>query len=92
MNDPVSKTRDTYDAIGAEFLENTRDRSEMRGWLDRFASALPAGTLVLDLGADLSVESGLWISPTLLDRERYERYRRQERPLVMAIEREGVPL
>ncbi len=51
MNDPVSKTRDTYDAIGAEFLDNSRDRSAMRGWLDRFASSLPAGTLVLDLGA-----------------------------------------
>ena len=57
MNDPVSKTRDTYDAIGAEFLENARDRSEMRGWLDRFASSLPAGVLVLDLGAGPGCDS-----------------------------------
>jgi SAM-dependent methyltransferase len=57
MNDPVSKTRDTYDAIGAEFLENSRDRSEMHGWLDRFASSLPAGTLVLDLGAGPGFDS-----------------------------------
>ena len=49
MDDPVSRTRDTYDAIATEFLQNTRDRSEMRGWLDRFASSLPAGVLVLDL-------------------------------------------
>jgi predicted nucleotidyltransferase len=48
--------------------------------------------IVLDLAADLSLESDLWISPTLLDRERYERDLRQERPLVMAVEREGVPL
>ncbi len=57
MNDPVSRTRDTYDTIGAEFLENSRDRSEMHEWLDRFASSLPAGTLVLDLGAGPGFDS-----------------------------------
>ncbi len=57
MDDPVSKTRDTYDAIAAEFLQNTRDRSVIRGWLDRFASSLPAGTLVLDLGAGPGFDS-----------------------------------
>jgi SAM-dependent methyltransferase len=57
MDDPVSRTRDTYDAIAAEFLRNTRDRSEMRGWLDRFASLLPAGALVLDLGAGPGFDS-----------------------------------
>jgi len=57
MEDPVSRTRDTYDAIAAEFLRNTRDRSEMRGWLDRFAASLPAGVLVLDLGAGPGCDS-----------------------------------
>jgi ubiquinone/menaquinone biosynthesis C-methylase UbiE len=50
MSDPVSRTRDTYDAIGAEFLEKTRDRSDIRKWLDGFASLLPAGSLVIDVG------------------------------------------
>ena len=57
MDDPVSKTRDTYDAVAAEFLQNTRDRSVICGWLDRFASSLPAGTLVLDLGAGPGFDS-----------------------------------
>lgn len=57
MDDPVSRTRDTYDAIAAEFLRNTRDRSKMHGWLDRFASLLPAGALVLDLGAGPGFDS-----------------------------------
>ena len=57
MDDPVSRTRDTYDAIATEFLRNTRDRSEMRGWLDRFASSLPTGVLVLDLGAGPGCDS-----------------------------------
>ena len=51
MSDPLSKTRDTYDQIAAAFLANTRDRSEICGWFDCFASALSAGALVLDLGA-----------------------------------------
>lgn len=57
MDDRVSRTRHTYDAIAARFLHNTRDRSEMREWLDRFASSLPAGALVLDLGAGPGVDS-----------------------------------
>jgi SAM-dependent methyltransferase len=57
MDDPVSRTRGTYDAIAAEYLRNTRDRSELRGWLDRFASSLPAGVLVLDLGAGPGCDS-----------------------------------
>jgi SAM-dependent methyltransferase len=57
MDDPVSRTRDTYDAIGSEFLENSRDRSVMRAWLDRFASSLPAAALVLDLGAGPGFDS-----------------------------------
>lgn len=57
MDDPVFKTRDTYDAIAVEFLQNTRDRSVVCGWLDRFSSLLPAGALVLDLGAGPGFDS-----------------------------------
>ena len=57
MDDPVFKTRDTYDAIAAEFLEHTRDRSVIREWLDRFTLSLRAGTLVLDLGAGPGFDS-----------------------------------
>lgn len=57
MDNPVPKTRDTYDAIAAEFLQNTRDRSELQRWLDHFSSRLPRGTLVLDLGAGPGFDS-----------------------------------
>ena len=54
------------------------------GWRERKA--------VLDVAGDLFVESGLLIAPTIFDAARYEEWRRQERPLVMDIEREGVRL
>jgi uncharacterized protein len=54
------------------------------GWPERKA--------VLDIAGDLFAESGLLISPTVFDLARYEEWRRQERPLVMDIEREGVRL
>jgi SAM-dependent methyltransferase len=57
MDDPGLKTRHTYDAIAPEFLENTRDRSVISEWLDRFASSLPARVRVLDLGAGPGFES-----------------------------------
>jgi len=57
MTDPLLETRHTYDAIAPAFLEKTRDRSVISGWLDRFASLLPAGALVLDLGAGPGFES-----------------------------------
>ena len=57
MDDPAASTRDTYDAIGSRFLENRRDRSAIAPWLDRFASALPAHALVLDLGAGPGIDS-----------------------------------
>ena len=44
---------------------------------------------VLDLAADLGLAHDLLLSPTL-DRETFERWRRQERALVLDIEREGV--
>jgi ubiquinone/menaquinone biosynthesis C-methylase UbiE len=52
VDDPSRTTRDSYDAIGARFIENARDRATaMMPWLDRFAARLPPGARVLDLGA-----------------------------------------
>ncbi|HEY7215220.1 MAG TPA: nucleotidyltransferase domain-containing protein [Thermoanaerobaculia bacterium] len=47
---------------------------------------------VIDLATDVGFPFDLLISPTIFDRETYERWRKQERPLVMDIERDGVPL
>jgi predicted nucleotidyltransferase len=47
---------------------------------------------VIDLATDVGLPFDLRISPTVFDRETWERWRREERPLVMDIEREGVPL
>jgi len=47
---------------------------------------------VLDIAGDLFAETGLLVSPTVFDAARYELFRRQERPLAMDIEREGIPL
>jgi len=47
---------------------------------------------VIDLATDIGLEHDLRLSPTLFDRETYERWRIQERPLVMDIEREGLAL
>jgi predicted nucleotidyltransferase len=47
---------------------------------------------ILDLAADLWIETGLEISPTVLGGPLYRRWRAEERPLVMAVEREGISL
>ncbi len=47
---------------------------------------------VIDLATDMGLPFDLLISPTIFDRETYQRWREQERPLVMNIERDGVPL
>ncbi len=47
---------------------------------------------VIDLATDTGLAYDLLISPTIFDRETYESWRRQERALVLAVEREGVPL
>jgi len=57
VNDPSLDTRETYDAIGARFIENARDRSAMIPWLDQFAASLPRGALVLDVGAGPGIDS-----------------------------------
>jgi predicted nucleotidyltransferase len=47
---------------------------------------------VIDLATDVGLPLELRISPTVFDRATYEHWREQERPLVMDIERDGVPL
>jgi uncharacterized protein len=49
----------------------------------------PARRAVLDLAGDLWRDSELLVSPTILDLPTWQRWRRQERALVMAIERDG---
>lgn len=47
---------------------------------------------LLDLAYDVAADAGIHLSPTALDLETYETWRRQERALVMDAEREGLPL
>ena len=47
---------------------------------------------VIDLSADVGLAHDVPLSATVLDRATFERWRAQERALVMDIEREGVPL
>jgi predicted nucleotidyltransferase len=49
-------------------------------------------TEILNLAGDLWSESELFVSPVIMDQARFEKWRRQERPLVMQIEAEGIPL
>lgn len=44
---------------------------------------------VIDLSADIGLAHCVPLSATVLDRETFERWRRQERALVLDIEREG---
>ena len=45
---------------------------------------------VIDLAADIGLEHDLMLSPTVFDRETYERWRAQDRRLVRDIETEGI--
>ena len=56
MDDPILGTRDTYDAVAARFLENARDRSDLSPHLDAFVAELPAGALVIDVGAGPGID------------------------------------
>ncbi len=47
---------------------------------------------VIDLSADVGLAHDVLLSATVLDRETLERWRRQERALVLDIERDGLPL
>ena len=57
MSSRVARTRETYDRVAARFLENTRDRSGVAHWLERFAARLARDALVLDLGAGPGFDS-----------------------------------
>jgi ubiquinone/menaquinone biosynthesis C-methylase UbiE len=57
VDDPTLRTRETYDAAAAQFLENTRDRTALVPWLDRLAADLPRGARVLDVGAGPGIDS-----------------------------------
>ena len=45
---------------------------------------------IIDLAADIGLEHDLLLSPTVFDRETYERWRAQDRSLVRDIETEGI--
>jgi uncharacterized protein len=47
---------------------------------------------IFDVVGDLWNDTGLRLSPTIMEEETYEVFRRQERPLIMEIEREGIGL
>jgi SAM-dependent methyltransferase len=57
VSDRIARTRQTYDEVAGRFLENTRDRSQMAPWYERFAKRLRAGDAVLDLGAGPGCDS-----------------------------------
>ena len=45
---------------------------------------------IINFAADIGLKHDLMLSPTVFDRETYERWRAQDRPLVRDIETEGV--
>ena len=47
---------------------------------------------IIDLAADIGLECDLVLSPTVFDRETWERWREQDRPLTRDIEQEGIRL
>lgn len=49
-------------------------------------------TAVIDLATDTGLPHDLHLSPSVFDRQTYERWRRQQRPLVTDIEQEGISL
>jgi ubiquinone/menaquinone biosynthesis C-methylase UbiE len=57
VNERLLRTRRSYDRIAARFLENTRDRSVISFWLERFAESVGSGATVLDLGAGPGCDS-----------------------------------
>jgi ubiquinone/menaquinone biosynthesis C-methylase UbiE len=59
MDDPTRLTRETYDVIAAQFLENARDRRAIVPHLDAFAAALAPGARVIDLGAGPGLDTVL---------------------------------
>ena len=46
---------------------------------------------VIDLATDIGLEHDLDLSPTVFDQATYDRWREQRRPLLVEIERDGIP-
>ena len=71
VNERLLRTQRTYDKVAGRYLENTRDRSELSLWLERFAQCVGAGATVLDLGAGPGCDSAelrrLGLRPISLD-------------------------
>lgn len=72
-------------------------RGEAGGDSDLDLFALFAGRLtfrerraVLDIAGDLWAETGLLVAPTVMEDAQYRRWRAEERPLAMAIDRDGI--
>ena len=55
--DRAQKNQDSYDRVAEQYLERSRDRSELRPWMRRFQEWLPANGPVLDLGAGPCLDS-----------------------------------
>ena len=51
MSEHQKTTTASYDAVATEYLETTRDFSRGLDWVKRFSDAVPAGSLVADLGS-----------------------------------------
>lgn len=47
---------------------------------------------IIDMATDAGLRYDLVLSPFVFDRETYERWQHQERPLVMDVERDGIRL
>ena len=47
---------------------------------------------IIDLATSIGLEHDLMLSPTVFDRENWERWCAQDRPLARDIENEGIPL
>jgi SAM-dependent methyltransferase len=59
MDDPTLRTRDTYDAIAARYLENARNRADVLPAIDAFVREAAAGATVIDLGAGPGMDTAL---------------------------------
>ena len=51
MTDFQKLTQSTYGTIACEYLEQTRNRSSIQSWIDRFSQQLPDNARVLDVGS-----------------------------------------
>jgi SAM-dependent methyltransferase len=62
VDDPTLDTRATYDVVAAQYLDNARDRGDILPHLDAFARRLPAGAIVVDLGAGHGIDTALLVA------------------------------